>query len=1017
MSRYLAFISYRHKERDKKIAGLLRRGLENWRLPSNAPYDRKNRRVFRDTDELPTSANLGADIENALEESQWLIAICSEDYVQSKWCLREIEMFIDLGRKDKILPVLVGENAEVCIPDIIKDLPIVTKIEKNENADKAIAALLARMAEETTNDASRYFRAEKSNRVLKYSAITVASVAVILGIGIYANLSAVKIAENNEKIQKATEETLKAEQEAKEERNNAILMNAKMLSSEAWKTLNNGDSNQAISLALSALPDDLHGDEPVSDEAVSALRAALSSPNKPVDEWKYTKSIMTDFDIKGYQSDYNLATASAFLLLDGLGETEDHVYYYSTDEIVLQEGISRLEARELGYDMGSVSSSGSYHFYYDSGNKLISSFKGSKFDAKDGYMFKGNYIYADHVYESSGYVLTWLEESQEGKESPTCLIHVGQQDAIGAIDIWGIPISASFSDNCKRIAIVDEAGTLSLFDTKDAKKVAVIPGTWKSVYYPYSNDKIVCIDSDGNGYLYDSITFSQIYRFDSPSKIYSLQYCSQRGIYLALCEDMIRIFDNSEGKIVSEISFNENTDGETPNFAVFESYEEYLWQHEGNAFYVIYDRQVDKYTLNTDIDLTQTDYIPLYHEGLFSTCSKAFYSKDSKYVYRQEYHGELSKWDAKTGDFIWANEEQWTLQGNVHENAIESIDGKYIWRATNNMDGVEKVDGETGKTIYSVVWGEQTNGIRNILMPVETNGKVAICPDNGKELIGFNRENGDFLWMQKDVSEVFCFSEDEKTIYAFCTLWTEEEKQLVRNEIRTEDGTILKSEVVFSMPKDMSDMLNYTLFLNRESKEVVLITDVTVWKTPDKSEDEYTYYIINLDATNGEQQNLWEIDKPSTFVFSYDGRKSVYWTEKEDDDEYCMQLLPNGELGEIIKVQTEEGRKLTTTNYNNTVSNRPSYLDVTDWAYGQFCGDEVILEYIGLSERGKITRISDGIIMIDTPGTGIAQGINLAPDGSGCVIYGYYTNPRIILASDADSLVEKAKKKVEGENQ
>ena len=130
-----------------------------------------------------------------------------------------------------------------------------------------------------------------------------------------------------------------------------------------------------------------------------------------------------------------------------------------------------------------------------------------------------------------------------------------------------------------------------------------------------------------------------------------------------------------------------------------------------------------------------------------------------------------------------------------------------------------------------------------------------------------------------------------------------------------------------------------------------------------------------------------------------------------------MQLLPNGELGEIIKVQTEEGRKLTTTNYNNTVSNRPSYLDVTDWAYGQFCGDEVILEYIGLSERGKITRISDGIIMIDTPGTGIAQGINLAPDGSGCVIYGYYTNPRIILASDADSLVEKAKKKVEGENQ
>lgn len=1016
MSRYLAFISYRHKERDKKIAGLLRRGLENWRLPPNAPYDRKNRRVFRDTDELPTSANLGADIENALEESQWLIAICSEDYVQSKWCLREIEMFIDLGRKDKILPVLVGENAEVCIPDIIKDLPIVTKIEKNENADKAIAALLARMAEETTNDASRYLRAEKSNRVLKYSAITVASVAVILGIGIYANMSAVKIAENNEKIQKATEETIKAEQEAKEERNNAILMNAKMLSSEAWKTLNNGDSNQAISLALSALPDDLHGDEPVSDEAVSALRAALSSPNKPVDEWKYTKSIITDFDIKGYQSDYNLATAPAFLLLDGLGEIEDHVYYCSTDEIVLQEGISRLEARELGYGMGLISSSGSYHFYYDSGNKLISSFKGSIFDAKDGYMYKDNYIYADHVYESSGYVLTWLQDPQEGKESPTCLINVRKQEAIGALDIKGKPISASFSDNCKRIAIVDEAGVLSVFDTKDAKKVAIIPGTWESVYYPCSNNKIVCIDSDGNGYLYDAITFSQIYRFDSPSKIRSLQYCNQRSIYLALCEDMIRIFDNTEGKVLSEIPFSENTNGEMPNYVVFESYEEYLWQHEGNAFYVIYDRQVDKYTLNTDIDLTQTDYIPLYHEGLFSTCSKAFYSKDSKYVYRQEYHGELSKWDAKTGDFIWANEEQWTLQGNVHENAIESIDGKYIWRASNYMDGIEKVDGETGKTIYSVVWKEQTNGTNHILMPVETNGKIAVCPCQfSPELVGFDKNTGEFLWYVEDAGEVFGFSKDEKQLYAFNKFETDNEVQLVRRVINLEDGRILKNDVLYAIPKEYDT--SFRLIYEREKGVLAFKIDVKEWKTPEKTEDEYTDYVITFDVSTGEKLDQWEIDKSSTFVFSYDGRMAVYWTEKEDDDEYCMELLPNGKLGDITRVQTEEGRKLTTTDYSKIDSNSSFPNGIPQLAFGRFCGDDVILEYFDMSEKGKVTRVSDGSVMIDLPSTGIYQGISLAPDGSGCVIYGYYTNPRIILASDADSLVEKAKKKLEGESQ
>ena len=111
MSRYLAFISYRHKERDQKVSSLLRRGLESWHLPSGSGLPEK-RRVFRDTDELPTSSDLGKDIENALFDSDWLIALCSEDYIESKWCMREIEEYLKLGRKDRILPVLVSVTSE-----------------------------------------------------------------------------------------------------------------------------------------------------------------------------------------------------------------------------------------------------------------------------------------------------------------------------------------------------------------------------------------------------------------------------------------------------------------------------------------------------------------------------------------------------------------------------------------------------------------------------------------------------------------------------------------------------------------------------------------------------------------------------------------------------------------------------------------------------------------------------------------------------------------------------------------
>ena len=107
MEQYLAFISYRHVKTDMQVSAFLRRYLENWHLPSSCTLPKK-RRVFRDTDELPTSTDLGNDIEQALQNSDYLITICSEEYVTSKWCLREIERYIEMGKKDRILPVLIS---------------------------------------------------------------------------------------------------------------------------------------------------------------------------------------------------------------------------------------------------------------------------------------------------------------------------------------------------------------------------------------------------------------------------------------------------------------------------------------------------------------------------------------------------------------------------------------------------------------------------------------------------------------------------------------------------------------------------------------------------------------------------------------------------------------------------------------------------------------------------------------------------------------------------------------------
>ncbi len=121
---YSSFISYRHKPEDIAAAKAVQRALETFRIPKDIQKKtgvRKLKRCFRDQDELPLADDLGSSIEKALRESEWLIVICSPELPQSKWCCREVDYFICLGRKDRIIPVLVsGEPADSYPPQITR---------------------------------------------------------------------------------------------------------------------------------------------------------------------------------------------------------------------------------------------------------------------------------------------------------------------------------------------------------------------------------------------------------------------------------------------------------------------------------------------------------------------------------------------------------------------------------------------------------------------------------------------------------------------------------------------------------------------------------------------------------------------------------------------------------------------------------------------------------------------------------------------------------------------------------
>ena len=135
-ARYRAFISYSHE--DDKWADWLHRSLESYRPPKrlvgevtdHGPIPKRLTPVFRDRAELSTATDLGAVINEALEQSFCQLVICSPAAARSKWVNEEILAYKRLGRADRIFCLIIGgePNAaerpdlelEECFPEALR---------------------------------------------------------------------------------------------------------------------------------------------------------------------------------------------------------------------------------------------------------------------------------------------------------------------------------------------------------------------------------------------------------------------------------------------------------------------------------------------------------------------------------------------------------------------------------------------------------------------------------------------------------------------------------------------------------------------------------------------------------------------------------------------------------------------------------------------------------------------------------------------------------------------------------
>lgn len=224
--KYKAFISYRHKEPDKEVAGKLQKMLESYKPPKSVSgKDFKRWRVFRDETELNTGSSLGDNITNALDNSEFLIVVCSESTKDSKWCMQEITHFKELHKgsnKNIITVVADGDPNKVFPPELCNETVIITDEDGREfYENREIEPLAANIAGANKKESIKKLKSEflrvaaplmgcdyddlfKRNQKKKIRQIIMISaliMALLLAFGLYSSAMLFQINAKNEQLQ------------------------------------------------------------------------------------------------------------------------------------------------------------------------------------------------------------------------------------------------------------------------------------------------------------------------------------------------------------------------------------------------------------------------------------------------------------------------------------------------------------------------------------------------------------------------------------------------------------------------------------------------------------------------------------------------------------------------------------------------------------------------------------------------------------------------------------------------
>ena len=244
--KYKAFISYRHHGRDARAAVAIQEMIERYILPVGiGSGKRRVGKVFRDESELSASHDLPETIHQALDDSEFLIVVCSDRSVESRWVPSEINYFLKNHGPEKILPVFVSGDATQVIPVILPMLnePLYIDLSAGDEGQmlrelrNRFPKLCAPLAGCDYDDLIMRDQKRRRRRLLSMMMVIAAVSSIVIGSLFWSYL---RVEDKNKELAQQNTEILRRE--------------SNILALESQQYLADGDLNMAIQYAVDALP-------------------------------------------------------------------------------------------------------------------------------------------------------------------------------------------------------------------------------------------------------------------------------------------------------------------------------------------------------------------------------------------------------------------------------------------------------------------------------------------------------------------------------------------------------------------------------------------------------------------------------------------------------------------------------------------------------------------------------------------------------------------------------------------